>query len=92
MGTTVLIYYFPILFQTIKDLSDHQFTVAALAAIMVATLILSGGLAYATSFPLRHWPNKFDILGNSQTCMHVAVVGAHVMEYFFLLDVYRRSQ
>jgi adiponectin receptor len=42
------------------------------------TMVLNsaGALAYATKFPEKYFPNRYDIVGGSHQIMHVLVVAA----------------
>lgn len=91
VGVIVLVYCTPILFRAATDIAASNLSFAVLAAFLVLFFIGFGGWAYACSFPLRFWPDKFDIWCNSQTILHICVVGAHIVEYFFILKSYHSS-
>lgn len=90
VGGVVLVYTFPMLCLTVKDAVARTFTVGCLTTLTTFVSLFGGAWAYADCFPERLAHGRYDLVGNSHQIMHVGVAGAHVSEFFFVLDAYRR--
>ncbi|GLI59941.1 hypothetical protein VaNZ11_001991 [Volvox africanus] len=65
------------------------YTVWCTAAI--AFCFVYGGLTYVLSFPDIYAPGVFDIVGSAQQLMHLAIAGAHAIEWLFVIHMYQRT-
>ena len=63
---------------------------AAYAAGTFAALA-AGGAVFASGFPERWWPRRFDLFF-SHVIMHVFAALAHALEYGFVLEMWRRRR
>jgi adiponectin receptor len=90
IATIVLVYYFPILYQGVRDLIDHTFTFAVATMIVVPLTLAFGGCVYANHWPECKYPKKFDLFGRSHQILHILAGVAHAMECFFIYSVYLR--
>jgi adiponectin receptor len=63
---------------------------AARAALGVLLSLMLGAALYASGFPERRWPGRFDLVGSSHQLMHAAVVSAHAFKHAFLRELWRR--
>ncbi|GIL83218.1 hypothetical protein Vretimale_11265 [Volvox reticuliferus] len=73
--------------------SEHiygiPYTVWCAAAI--AFCFMYGGVTYVMSFPDIYAPGVFDIVGSAQQLMHLAIAGAHSIEWLFVIHMYQRT-
>ena len=76
----VLIYLAPVVWGSIT----HTGAVRHLGIGIVSCLLVSM-LIYLSSFPEKYYPNTFDIYGASHQLLHIGVITAHVLEFFFIL-------
>lgn len=53
---------------------------------LIPLVLLFGGICYGFHIPERLVPNKFDILLQGNTIMHLTLLIAHLLEYSFILD------
>ncbi len=79
-------------FQAVQDLAHGNISAAALYAVGTAVSIFGGGYVFATGTPERFFPYVFDIFGSSHQLMHVGAMLAHVCEYLFVLECWRRNR
>jgi len=65
---------------------------AARAALGALVSLAAGAAAYASGWPERRWPGRFDVFGSSHQLMHVAMVAAHACKHAFLRELWRRRR
>jgi adiponectin receptor len=91
VGSIVLCYWFPMLYQAVTDLwSGQGATPAVWLAAATFTVLQLGGVMFAHGFPEKHFPGVFDIVGFSHQLMHVCAFLAHTLEYAFVVSMYLR--
>ena len=84
IGIIVCIYYFPIAFKAVKDILHRKFTVAIASAIIIPVVLLLGSFVYSKAWPESAYPVTFDLFGSSHQIAHIAILVAHIMEFFFI--------
>lgn len=89
MGGSVIISMFPMGYQAGKELFRGQTTSATAYALAAFALLQLGGWVFASGFPEKYVPGVFDLIGFSHQLMHVAVIGAHVLEYLFVWKLHQ---
>ncbi|KAG2436098.1 hypothetical protein HYH02_011609 [Chlamydomonas schloesseri] len=62
----------------------------AKCVLAVAFCFVYGGAVYTASFPDVFAPGVFDLVGSAQQLMHLAIAGAHVIEWLFAIHMYQR--
>jgi adiponectin receptor len=91
VGSIVLCYWFPMVYQAVTDLcSGHGATPAVWLAAGTFTVLQLGGVIFAHGFPEKQFPGVFDTVGFSHQLMHVCAFLAHAMEYAFVVSMYLR--
>lgn len=106
VGLVVLVYTSPVVLQACKDLAGMLLSGAAGAyqlpyevydplysvkcAAALAFCFVYGGVTYVASFPDVYAPGMFDIVGAAQQLMHMAIVGAHALEWLFVIHMFHR--
>ncbi|GLC33524.1 hypothetical protein PLESTB_000084300 [Pleodorina starrii] len=105
VGYVVLVYTFPILLQAALDLRQAMTAVTAdgagvkydmlytaWVAVAIAFCFLYGGVTYVMSFPDIYAPGLFDLVGAAQQLMHLAIAGAHALEWLFVIHMFQRTR
>jgi adiponectin receptor len=77
----------PAVHATLLNGWEYTGEIYALAGRVVAPIFL-GSIVYASKFPERRWPGRFDYFGNSHNIWHVATAisalqGCEVMQGMF---------
>lgn len=72
----------PAIYATIKHWNGNR--IISWMAIGGILSLLFASSVYATSFPEKHFPHKFDILGTSHQLMHVGAILSYVFGFFFI--------
>jgi predicted membrane channel-forming protein YqfA (hemolysin III family) len=103
VGTIVACYWAPMAAQAWHDVASASAAFsasssvrfyhglgAARAALGVLLSLMAGAATYATGWPERRWPGRFDLVGSSHQLMHVGVVCAHAYKHAFLRELWRR--
>jgi adiponectin receptor len=91
VGSIVMCYWFPMMYQAVADLlAGHFSEVVALAGATFAVLQL-GGVIFAAGFPEKYFPGTFDTIGFSHQLMHVCASLAHMLEYRFVYLMFKRA-
>ncbi|KAG2426306.1 hypothetical protein HXX76_013063 [Chlamydomonas incerta] len=62
----------------------------AKCAVAVAFCFVYGAAVYTSSFPDVYAPGLCDLVGSAQQLMHLAIAGAHVVEWLFAIHMYQR--
>lgn len=91
IGSIVMVYWFPMGFQAVKELMHGHPTAATAYALATFAVLQLGGWTFAAGFPEKQFPGVFDLVGFSHQLMHVAVMVAHILEYLFVWNLYQRS-
>ncbi|EFJ47405.1 hypothetical protein VOLCADRAFT_92076 [Volvox carteri f. nagariensis] len=104
VGYVVLVYTFPILLQAGRDMQQfilydnsnpgamHDLPYTFWCAAAITFCFLFGGVTYVVSFPDIYAPGVFDIVGAAQQLMHLAIAGAHAIEWLFVIHMYQRTR
>jgi len=81
---------FPMVYQMMRELAEWNPTLATGCTLAKVVLWQLGGWAYAHSFPQKYFPGVFDLVGASHQLMHLAVIGAHILDYLFVWEMFCR--
>lgn len=76
-GSIVVCYLSPIVYWTLTTGEWFHLT-------GIVFSILAGGILFATSFPERMWPGRFDRIGSSHQLMHLFALVANLFEWSFI--------
>lgn len=90
VGCIILCYWFPMAYGLIRDAVGCQFTLSSATAVGVFISLVCAGYCFATAFPQRLAPGWFNVWGHSHQMMHVGVVIAHMLEFLFIWDNWKR--
>ena len=90
VGSIVMCYWFPMLYQAVADFLQGHFTEAAALAAATFAVLQLGGVIFAAGFPEKYFPGVFDAIGYSHQLMHVCASLAHILEYRFLYLMFKR--
>jgi len=91
VSTDAVVGSFPMVYQTIRELTQWNPTLATACTLAKVLLWQLGGWAYAQSFPEKYFPGVFDLVGASHQLMRFAVIGAHILDYLFVWEMFCRS-
>ena len=86
----VIVYFSPIVYLSVVDTIAGKFTVAQITLIVVFLSLFIGGYMYAKCIPECYSHGTFDLVGRSHQIMHILVMTAHVSEFFFVYDAFKR--
>lgn len=92
VGSIVMCYWFPMVFATVRDFLDGNFTLSSCSTVGVLVGLGLSGWAYSTAWPQRYFPGLFDVWGHSHQLMHVGMLLCHALEFVFLWDNWYRSK
>eukprot|EP00879_Flechtneria_rotunda_P020331 GHRR01021381.1.p1 GENE.GHRR01021381.1~~GHRR01021381.1.p1 ORF type:complete len:222 (+),score=45.85 GHRR01021381.1:401-1066(+) len=91
VGTVVMCYWFPMGYKAAQELSSGSITACAPIAVLTFAVLQIGGWVFAAGFPERFFPYTFDLALFSHQLMHVFACAAHVLEYWFVWELYKQS-
>lgn len=92
VGSIILCYVFPMLYALVRDtVTQKTLTISSICSIGVVCSLVSTGWCYATWWPQKMWPGRFNIFGHSHQIMHLGVMISHALQFIFLLDNWNRS-
>lgn len=88
IGMIVACYLSPMYVAAIRDIAMHGavLTVSVISPIAVTGVLGFGGWAYATFWPQRIAPGKFNVWLHSHQIMHICIIICHAFEYLFILE------
>ena len=79
-GSIVICYMSPIVYWSIENGECFHLTAISLS-------IIAGGTLFATGFPERYMPGRFDLIGTSHQWMHLFALIANLVEWSFVINV-----
>jgi predicted membrane channel-forming protein YqfA (hemolysin III family) len=85
VGVVVLVYMSPVVYITVIE---WKYGMPLVTFIIVSISLILGGVVFANHWPECKYPRKFDIIGCSQTIMHILLIVAHLAEFLFVLDMF----
>lgn len=76
--SVVACYLGPMLIGATQNMLMSMYTLGTIASLGL------GSWMFATMWPQRRWPGRFDLIGHSHQLMHVCVLFAHLFEFLFV--------
>lgn len=92
VGSIIACYWFPLAFALVRDTCAHMFTLSSASAIGVSMGLIFSGWAYASWWPQKRAPGKYNVWLHSHQMMHIGVMVCHALEFVFIWDNWARSR
>lgn len=91
VGSIIMCYWVPMAIALVRDAIHLQFTLSSAMVIGEFSSLSFGGWAFATGWPQKHSPGKFDVFGHSHQMLHVCAMIGHVCKFVFILSNCKRA-
>jgi adiponectin receptor len=91
VGSIIMCYWFPMVFAIVRDSIGAVFSLSTGMALGEFVCLILGGFAFASMWPQKFYPGKFNVWGHSHQMLHVAAMMAHGFKFVFLWENYKRS-
>lgn len=91
IGSVVACYWLPMAVQATMELLEQDVGAPLFCSVGVVVSLGLGGLLFANAIPEKYWPGAFDIFFSSHQLMHVGVMAAHYFEWWFVLDMMKKT-
>lgn len=70
----------------VHGISGHEIVELGIGFVYMVGAYLVGAIIYATRWPERSWPGRFDVVGGSHQLWHLCVTVAAYLHYVTLID------
>lgn len=92
VGSIISCYCFPMVYGLLKDATRLQFTMTTVTALGVLATLAFSGWVYASWWPQRRAPGRFNVWFHSHQIMHIGVMVCHALEFLFIWDNWRKTK
>ena len=83
IASVVMIFILPMIYKSITS----EFGYIQISTIGTIISLLTGAIVYAKNIPESLCAEKFDILCNSHSIMHLCLIAAHVFQFIFIFTL-----
>ena len=87
--SVIIAYWIPMAFILCYD--GMPLSIASMCAILELLFLSFAALSFASNWPQKRFPGKFDLIGNSHHIMRLCVMTAHINKFCFIVDSATRN-